>query len=127
MKKSGLYSVATQTIVQMLFLETVIVLWYTEVLYAYFPFHHTKCTQRSRCKKLILFTASSRTFLSGSSTIFYFILFIFCCECMEVMNAMTIITVNVTSLICTKVPAILSNVIVNVNRVKKTNNALVFP
>lgn len=57
----------------------------------------------------------------------FFLLFFFCCEGMEVMNAMTIITVNVTSLIRTKVPAILSNVTVNINRVKKTNNALVLP
>lgn len=54
-KKSGFRSLTTQAIVQVLFLETVIALQYTEVLYVYFPFYHTKCTQRSRCKKPIPF------------------------------------------------------------------------
>lgn len=58
------------SVAQVLFLKTTIILLCTaEVLYTYFPFHYTdyffKCTlQGQNLIKLIIFTVSSKTFLS---------------------------------------------------------------
>lgn len=52
-QKSDLFSLETQRIVQVLFLETLTVLSYTKALYVYFPIYHVNCTQKSRYKKLL--------------------------------------------------------------------------